>query len=130
MAGWSKALPSLKPMAAPPVAAGFSLVLCRKRERTWHVGVNLTIMSAWDGALPGLPTATFSIIVLPLIQKASPGQSARNTSGGTPNTIMGMEQRVVGLATMFQTSQKRSHQLPKQTLMVQDWIPMPARIHS
>src|SRR2546429_1402917 len=130
MVRWSKALPSLKPMAVPPVVAGFSLVLCRKRERTWHVGVNLTIMSAWDGALPGLPTATFSIIVLPLIQKASPGQSAKNTSGGTPNTLMGMAQRVVGLATTFLTSLKRSHQPPELTQMVQDWMPMPARIHS
>src|SRR2546421_12952550 len=130
MVRWSKGLPSSKPMAVPPVVAGFSPVLCRKRERTWHVGVNLTIMSAWDGALPGLPTATFFIIVLPPILKVSHGQSARNTSGGTPNTIMGMEQRVVGLATMFQTSQKRSHQLPKLTQMVQDWMPMPARIHS
>src|SRR2546423_10787016 len=117
-------------MAVPAVAAGFSPVLCRKRERTWRAGVNLTIMSAWDGALPGRPIATYSITVLPPILKVSRGQSARNTSGGTPNTIMGMEQRVVGLATMFQTSQKRSHQLPKLTQMVQDWMPIRARTHS
>src|SRR2546421_9757787 len=123
MARWSKILPNSKPMAAPPVVSGSSLVLCRNRERTWRVGENLTIMSAWDGALPGLLTATYSITVLPPILKVSRGQSARNTSGGTPNTIMGMEQRVVGLATMFQTSQKRGHQPPKLTQMEQNWIP-------
>src|SRR5438477_11130006 len=107
-------------MAVPPVAAGFSPVLCRKRERTWRVVAILTRMSAWAGALPGRPIATFSITVLPLILKVSPGQSARNTSGGIPNTIMGMAQRVVGLATTFLTSQKRSHLLPRLTPMGQD----------
>src|SRR5256885_1201707 len=65
-----KGFTQLKAMAVPPVAAGFSLVLCRKRERTWRVVATPTRMSASTGALPGRPIATFSITVLPPILKA------------------------------------------------------------
>src|SRR5258708_30619670 len=87
-------------------------------------------MSAWAGALPGLPTAIFFITVLRLILKASRGPSARNTSGGTPNTIMGTAQKAVGLATTFLTSLKRSHPPPKLTQWGVDWMPILVRTHS
>src|SRR5947209_15366611 len=100
-------------MAAPLVAAGFSLALCLKKERTWRVVAIPTHMSAWDGALPGQSTATFSIIVPRLTQRVDRGLSARNTSGGIPNTLMRMGQRAAGLATMRQIFLSPSRLLPR-----------------
>src|SRR5713226_3753359 len=129
MARLSKTIPNSGLMAALPVAAGFSAALCPKRERTWH-GVAIPMgMSALAGALRGLRTGTFFIIVPPLILKASRGPSARNISGGTRNTIMGIAQKGVGLGTMCRTFLRRSLLLLKLTQWGVDWMRILGRIH-
>src|SRR5260221_4812578 len=109
-------------MPVPLGAAGFPAALCRKRERPWHGAAIPMRMSARAGVLPGLRTAIFSIIVPRLILKAGRGPSAKNTSGGTPNTIMEMAQRDAGLGTMCQTFLRRSRLLLKLTRWGVDWM--------
>ena len=88
------------------------------------------VKSASTGALPGPRTAIFSTIGPRPIQKASPGLSARNISGGMPRTIMVMARRVARWVMTSPTFLRQSHQRPRPTRTVMGWMPIPVQIPS